>query len=139
MVDSVGTVSGALLNPAVSLAISINKRMSANGLFTYIGAQLIGALADSATLRFFLSQLGIDSTDLGATTLIESLSILGGSIIEVFLTFLFVLVILPATGRNGDPHNAGLVIGLTLTALILIGGNMTRYLTTLNEASAPQF
>lgn len=125
MAYSIGTVSGAHLNPAVSFAMFVNKRMDLKGLITYIGAQLVGALAGSATLKFFLNQSGADTTNLGATTLAEGLSASGGFIIEVVLTFLFVLVILTATGRHGDPHKAGLVIGLTLTALILVGGNLT--------------
>ncbi|WP_277631177.1 MIP/aquaporin family protein [Atopococcus tabaci] len=125
MAYSVGTISGAHLNPAVSLAMYLNKRLSLSGLITYIIAQLVGAAAGSATLYFFLTQAGRDTTNIGATVLAEGLTIPGGFVIEVVLTFLFVLVIMTATGRNGNPHTAGLIIGLTLTAMILVGGNIT--------------
>ena len=46
---------------------------------------------------------------------------MGGFMIEAILTFLFVLVIMTVTGKNGNPQLAGLVIGLALTALIIIG------------------
>lgn len=125
MAYSVGPVSGAHMNPAVSLAMYLNKRISLKGLLTYVGAQLVGALAGSAMLRFFLSQSGRDTTNLGATTLAEGITVSGGFVIEVVLTFIFVLVILAATGRQGDSHLAGLIIGLTLIALILMGGTTT--------------
>lgn len=125
MAYSVGTISGAHMNPAVSLAMYINQRISLQVLFTYVAAQLIGALTGSMVLRFFLSQSGGDMTNLGATVLAEGVTILGGFMIELVLTFIFVLVILVTTGKKGDSHLAGLIIGLTLAALIIMGGTTT--------------
>ena len=125
MAYSVGTVSGAHLNPAVSLAMFVNKRMELKAFFVYVAAQLVGALAASLTLRFFLVASGKEIVSLGETVLAEGLSVSGGFVIETILTFLFVLVILTVTGRKGIPQMAGLVIGLTLTTLILIGGSLT--------------
>lgn len=125
MAYSIGTVSGAHMNPAVSLAMFLNKRMSLQGMLTYVAAQLVGAVAGSLMLRFFVSEAGMDTANLGATTLAEGLSVSGGFVIETVLTFLFVLVILTATGKKGDPHMAGLVIGLTLIAIILVGAAPT--------------
>lgn len=125
MAYSIGTVSGAHMNPAVSLAMFINQRMSFKGFMTYVLAQLVGALAGSAILQFFLSQSGKSTANLGATVLSEGLTVSGGFVIELILTFLFVLVILTTTGKKGDPHMAGLVIGFTLAAIILMGGTTT--------------
>ena len=125
MAYSIGTISGAHMNPGVSLAMFLNGRMNFKGFMVYVGAQLAGAVAGSAILRYFLIQSGKDATNLGATILAEGLTVSGGFIIELILTFLFVLVILTATGKNGDPHMAGLVIGLTLVAIILMGGTTT--------------
>lgn len=125
MAYSVGTVSGAHVNPAVSLAMFVNKRMELKAFFVYVAAQLVGALAASLTLRFFLVASGKEIVSLGETVLAEGLSVSGGFVIETILTFLFVLVILTVTGRKGNPQMAGLVIGLTLTTLILIGGSLT--------------
>lgn len=125
MAFSVGTVSGAHLNPAVSLAMFINKRMDFKAFGVYIVAQLAGALAASATLRFVLSAAGREIVGLGETVLSEGVSVAGGFVIEMLLTFLFVLVIVTVTGRNGNGQMAGLVIGLTLTAMIFMGGTLT--------------
>lgn len=118
---SVGTISGAHLNPAVSVAMFANKRLSGKELLTYIPAQLVGAGLASLTLRFFLSASGMSTENIGANTLAPGLSVTGGFVIELLLTFLFVLVIMTVTGKNGNPQLAGLVIGLTLSALIILG------------------
>lgn len=125
MAYSVGTVSGAHLNPAVSLAMYINKRIDFTTFGSYVGAQLIGAVAGSGLLRLILSQTGGNVSNLGATVLAEGVTLFGGFMIELILTFIFVMVILIATGKHGDSHLAGLVIGLTLVALILMSGPTT--------------
>lgn len=125
MAYSIGTISGAHINPAVSLAMLINGRMDFKEFIVYVVSQLVGAVAGSAILQFFLSQSGESTASLGSTVLAEGLTTSGGFIIEVLLTFLFVLVIVTVTGKNGDPHFAGLIIGLTLTAIILMGGTTT--------------
>ena len=53
------------------------------------------------------------------------MTILGRFMIELVLTFIFVLVILVTTGKKGDSHLAGLIIGLILVALIVMGGTIT--------------
>lgn len=123
MAYSVGTVSGAHLNPAVSIAMLINGRMSVSGFITYVIAQLVGAVAGSSILRYFVIQSGNDASNLAANTLADGLSTSGGFLIEVVLTFAFVLVILSVTGKKGNSQMAGLVIGLTLATMILAGGN----------------
>lgn len=125
MAYSVGTVSGAHLNPAVSIAMFVNKRLSAKELLTYVGAQLAGATLGSAMLYLFLSSANMDTTNLGATTLATDMSLFGGFVIEAVLTFLFVLIIMTTTGKNGNPHTAGLIIGLSLSALIFAGATLT--------------
>lgn len=122
MAYSIGTISGAHVNPAVSLAMYVNKRINLQLLVTYIVAQLAGALAGSLTLKLFLSQSGYELTNLGANVLADGVTLFGGFMIELVLTFIFVLVILVSTGKNGDSHFAGLIIGLTLAAMILMGG-----------------
>ncbi|AUW97188.1 MIP/aquaporin family protein [Streptococcus pluranimalium] len=119
---SIGTISGAHLNPAVSVAMFVNKRMDAKELVNYIVAQVIGAIIASAAI-FFLSG-GADS-GLGSNAYTE-VSTAGAFIFELITSFIFILVIVTVTSATkGNGKIAGLVIGLTLTAMILVGLNIT--------------
>lgn len=123
---SIGTVSGAHLNPAVSIAMFINKRIDSKDLVNYIVGQVIGAILASATLFFLLSQSGMDTTGMGANALADGVSPLAGFLFEVIASFIFILVIMTITSATkGNGKIAGWVIGLTLTAMILVGLNIT--------------
>ena len=73
---TVGTVSGAHLNPAVSLAMLMNKRINVTEFIYYIIGQLIGAFAGSAALLFILNA-GQKTTDNLAQTTFGDTSALG--------------------------------------------------------------
>ena len=59
--DWLGTVSGAHLNPAVSIAMFVNKRLSSKDLVNYIAAQVVGAFLATATVFFLLSNSGMST------------------------------------------------------------------------------
>lgn len=125
---SIGTVSGAHLNPAVSVAMFVNKRMTANELVTYIVAQVIGALVASSTVAFLIANSGLDmaKVGMGANGLADGVTVLGGFAFEVIASFIFILVIVTVTSATkGNGKIAGLVIGLTLSLIILMGLNIT--------------
>lgn len=65
MAYSIGTISGAHMNPGVSLAMFLNGRMSFKGFIIYVVAQLAGAVAGSVILQYILIQSGKDATNLG--------------------------------------------------------------------------
>lgn len=118
---SIGAVSGAHLNPAVSIAMFVNKRMNAKELVCYIAAQVIGAIVASGTI--FL----VDGAEngLGANGF-TTVSAAEAFLFEVIASFIFILVIMTVTSASkGNGKIAGLVIGLTLTAMILVGLNVT--------------
>lgn len=115
---SIGTVSGAHLNPAVSIAMFVNKRLSSSELVNYILGQVVGAFLASAAVFFLLANSGMSTVSLGENALANGVTVFGG--------FLFVLVIMTVTSASkGNGAIAGLVIGLSLTALILAGLNIT--------------
>lgn len=115
---SIGVVSGAHLNPAVSIAMFVNKRMDAKDLLTYICGQVLGAFLATITL---LSITG-NSAALGQNVVADGHSLLAGFVVETILTFVFVLVILTVTSsKKGNASLAGLVIGLTLTLIHFVG------------------
>ena len=113
---SIGTVSGAHLNPAVSIAMFVNKRLSSKDLVNYIVAQVV----------FLLSNSGMSTASLGENALAKGVTPLGGFLFEVIASFIFILVIMTVTSASkGNGKIAGLVIGLSLTLIILVGLNIT--------------
>ena len=123
---SIGTVSGAHLNPAVSIAMFVNKRLSSKDLINYIAAQVVGAVLASATVLFLLSNSGMSTASLGENALAKGVTPFGGFLFEVIASFIFILVIMTVTSATkGNGKIAGLVIGLSLTLIILVGLNIT--------------
>jgi len=127
MAYSIGNISGCHINPAVSIAMLVSKKMGIKDFIGYVVAQFIGAIAGAAVLRVFA---GADSA-LGANALYQgdvALSLL----IEVILTFVFVLAILGVTSKTENNAVTGLVIGLTLTLVHILGISFTG--TSVNPA-----
>ncbi|WP_088811040.1 MULTISPECIES: MIP family channel protein [Listeria] len=131
MAYSIGTISGCHINPAVSIAMFVNKRLSAKDLAVYIVAQILGAIVATLTLRTFLISSDLATTNLGQNGF-GNLTASGAFLVETILTFVFVLVILIVTGKNGNAPFAGLVIGLTLVLIHLLGIPLTG--TSVNPA-----
>jgi aquaporin Z len=121
---AIGPISGCHINPAVTLGVLLAKGMTATEAAYYWGAQFVGAIAGAALLELMTSGFG-DVTDqtgtLGSNDWGAHISAGGAFLLEVVLTFVLVGVILLVTGRSATPGFAGLAIGLTLTAVHLIG------------------
>jgi len=133
MAYTVGAVSGCHLNPAVSLAMFINKRLSLVNMVAYMVAQVAGAiLASFLLMMIFKSAPGMSVEALGENGVAGAGGACGAFGVEVILSFVFILVIVAVTGKKGNPALAGLVIGLTLTLVHLMGINLTG--TSVNPA-----
>lgn len=134
MAYSIGNVSGCHINPAVSIAMTISGRMSVSECVKYIISQILGALAGSTILGLLLNNFHT----LGANSYGNSLpngtevTWLIALIIEIILTFIFVLVILEVTSKKQNEHISGIIIGLTLTLVHLLGISFTG--TSVNPA-----
>ncbi|MBC6299094.1 MIP family channel protein [Listeria booriae] len=131
MAYSIGTISGCHINPAVSVAMFLNKRISGSELVGYIVAQVVGAIVGTATLLSFLNLSDMSTKNLGQNGF-GNIGAGGAFIVEAILTFVFVLVIIVVTGKKGNPAFAGLVIGLTLVLIHLLGIPLTG--TSVNPA-----
>ncbi|MBC1227511.1 MIP family channel protein [Listeria booriae] len=131
MAYSIGTISGCHINPAVSVAMFLNKRISGSELVGYIVAQVVGAIVGTATLLSFLNLSDMSTKNLGQNGF-GNISAGGAFLVEAILTFVFVLVIIVVTGKKGNPAFAGLVIGLTLVLIHLLGIPLTG--TSVNPA-----
>ena len=129
----IGDVSGCHINPAVSLAMLINKKLGALEFVGYVVAQLVGAVAGAGLLKI-LTGLGItDLTGaLGSNGVASAGGIGGALIIEIILTFIFIFTILGVTSSKNNGSVAGIVIGLTLTFVHIVGIPLTG--TSVNPA-----
>ncbi len=127
MAYSIGNISGCHINPAVSIAMLVSRKMSIIDFVGYIIAQFAGATAGAAAL---FGILGVES-GLGANALYQE-DIVLSIIIEVILTFVFVLAILGVTSKPEYSSVAGVVIGLTLTLVHILGIAFTG--TSVNPA-----
>ena len=128
MAYSIGNVSGCHINPAVSLGMAIDGRMSWKEFAEYVGAQILGAIAGSALLGVLLRGYSV----LGANGYSGKITVWIALLVEVILTFVFVLTILAVTDKKENGHATGIVIGLTLTLVHLLGIPFTG--TSVNPA-----
>ena len=128
----IGPISGAHLNPAVSLGAFLAGRMTGGALVTYVAAQLVGAVIGAAVLYLIASGKtgydiavnGLGQNGFGVGYLGEY-SLTSALVFEAVMTFLFVTVILGATQVGAPGAMAGLAIGLTLAAIHLVGITVT--------------
>jgi aquaporin Z len=117
MIYTLGSISGAHLNPAVTIAFTIAKKFEAKQVAPYIISQLIGAFFASLTLKFLFPS----NEFLGAT--IPSGTPLQSFILEFILTFFLMLVIINvATGSKEQGMFAGLAIGSTVLLEAMFAG-----------------
>ncbi|MCH7415018.1 aquaporin Z [Belliella sp. R4-6] len=125
MAYGIGHISGAHLNPAVTIGLSISGRHSKKEILPYIFSQVFGAVVSASLLFIILN--GSDSFSVGgfASNGYGELSPGGYNLTSVFLaeavlTYFFLLVILGATDKGAPQGFAGLAIGLTLTLIHLV-------------------
>jgi len=132
----IGNISGCHINPAVSLAMLINKKMSVKDFIFYVVAQVVGAIAGIGLLYAILSCAGMETTNLGQNGFNEVSSVglnMGGAfLVEVILTFVFIYTILGVTSDESKGSIAGVVIGLTLAFVHIMGIPLTG--TSVNPA-----
>lgn len=132
----IGDVSGCHVNPAVSFAMLLSKKLSGKDFIWYVIAQVLGALAGTAILYLILSNTAMGTGALGANGYemlsATNISLLGAIVTEVVLTCVFIYTILGVTSDDKKSSVAGIVIGLTLTFVHLIGINLTG--TSVNPA-----
>ena len=136
MAHVIGNVSGCHINPAVSLAMLLTKKMKAKDFYAYVLAQVLGALCGSLVLYGILSGsvLGVESLGANGYGKLSGIdvTVIGAIITEIILTFVFIYTILGVTNDSKKASVSGIVIGLTLTFVHLIGINITG--TSVNPA-----
>ena len=132
----IGNISGCHVNPAVSLSMLLEKKLSLKDFVGYVIAQILGALAGTGILYAILSSTNIGTAALGANGYdalsLTNISLLGAIVTEIILTFIFIYTILGVTSDDKKSSVAGIVIGLTLVFVHLLGIPLTG--TSVNPA-----
>lgn len=133
---SLGHISGAHLNPAVSIGLWAGGRFSSKDLFPYIAAQVLGGILAAGVLYVIATGNGSEIGNFAANGYGEhspgKYSLLAALVTEIVMTFMFLIVILGATDKKAPAGFAGLAIGLALTLIHLISIPVTN--TSVNPA-----
>ena len=136
MAYCVGNISGCHINPAVSIGVLLSGGMTIKDFIGYVISQCLGATAGSALLLAIFNLGGVkDMTGgLGSNGLAGvNGNAVAGLLVELVLTFIFVLTILGVTDEKaGHGSFAGVVIGFTLTLVHILGIGLTG--TSVNPA-----
>ena len=136
MAYCIGNISGCHINPAVSLSVLISGGMTGADFCGYVISQCIGAFAGSGVLKliFDLGNVEDKTGGLGSNGLANvNGSAAAGLIVEILLTFIFVMTILGVTSKKAKHGSfGGLIIGLTLTLVHIFGIGLTG--TSVNPA-----
>ena len=120
MIAAVGDVSGAHLNPAVTVGFAIARRLEGRLVLPYVASQLTGAIAASVVLRLLFP----DSATLGGTQ--PAGSVAQAFVLEIVLSAALMFVILGVTvGAKEKGLTAGLAIGATVGLEALFAGPIT--------------
>lgn len=133
MAYAIGGISGCHINPAITLGAWLSRRIGGKDAIMYVIFQVIGAILGSTLLWLIVDNSGMNF--IGTTTGANSCSgsIAGGLLVEIILTFVFVLVVLGTTDeKKGAGNFAGLAIGLSLILIHLVGIHFTG--TSVNPA-----
>ena len=138
MAFAIGHISGAHLNPAVTIGLWMGKRFPAKDVLPYIAAQVTGAIVAGGVLYIMASgQPGFSLADGFASNGYGEhspggYSLLAGAVTEIVLTMMFLFIIMGATDKRAPQGLAPVAIGLALTLIHLISITITN--TSVNPA-----
>jgi aquaporin Z len=133
---SLGHVSGAHLNPAVTIGFWASGRLEGNKILPYIASQVIGAIAGAGVLYIIVTGNGSAIGDFAANGYGDhspgKYSMTAAIVTEFVMTFMFMLIILGSTYEKAPAGFAGIAIGLALTLIHLVSIPVTN--TSVNPA-----
>ena len=120
MVYATGNISGAHINPAVTLGFFFAGRLSGSQILPYIVSQLVGAVAAAGVLRLMFPE----HATLGAT--LPAVGLIPAFTMEVLLSFILMFVVLNvSTGHMEKGIMAGVAVGGTVALNAMFGGPLT--------------
>jgi aquaporin Z len=143
MAFAIGHISGAHLNPAVSIGLAAGKRFPVSELLPYVVAQVVGGIAGAGVLYIIASGQanfnvsgGFASNGYGVHSP-GGYSLLACFVAEVVLTMFFLLIIMGATDRRAPTGFAPIAIGLGLTLIHLVGIPVTNLSVNPARSTGP--
>ena len=126
VIYALGTVSGAHINPAVSVALCAIRKFPVKDMICYVIAQCIGAFVGAALLFLIIGPASLSVGGLGATAPFPGIALWQALLAEIIGTFVLMLVIMGvAVDRKAPAGFAGIAIGAAVTAVILAIGNIS--------------
>lgn len=117
---SLGHISGAHFNPAVSLGMFLAKRLSLKDFFGYVLAQVLGGIL--AVLIFIVTKPIDAFVTLGENGFAAPTTVWMVLLFELILTFILVFTILTTSKKSSLEPFMAIIVGITLIGLILVGG-----------------
>ena len=133
---ALGHISGAHLNPAVTIGLWMGGRIGAKEILPYVVSQIAGAIAAAGVLYIIATGNGSEIGNFAANGYGDhspgKYSMLAAIVTELVMTFMFLLIILGATDDRAPKGFAGIAIGLALTLIHLISIPVTN--TSVNPA-----
>ncbi len=133
---SLGHISGAHLNPAVTVGLWMGGRISASEIIPYVVSQVLGGIAGAGVLYVIVTGNGSSIGTFAANGYGDhspgNYGMTAAFVTEFVMTFMFLLIILGATDEKAPKGFAGIAIGLALTLIHLISIPVTN--TSVNPA-----
>jgi aquaporin Z len=126
MVGAVGHISGGVYNPALVCGLLAARRMAVPRGAYYIVSQLLGAFLAALALKVIFPAAAVNAVGLGTPQLGSGYGVGAGVLIELIMTFFLMYAVFGvAIDMRGARAIAGLIIGLTITADIFVGGGVS--------------
>ena len=120
-----GDISGAHINPAVTISLFVVRKFPACDIIPYIAAQCTGAAFGSLLFAVTAGMNAVTTGGLGATAPFPGISFGQAMLAEMTGTFVLVLTIFAITRKSAPPGFAGIIIGLTAGGIITTLGNIS--------------
>jgi len=126
IVASIGHVSGAHVKPDVTLGLAATSKFPWQHVPAYLGAQLLGAILGAIALWISYGEAAREVTAVAATFPAEGVGDIRAFLVEIFITFILVFVIISVATDDRVPAGvAPLAVGFALTCGVFIGGPVT--------------